>query len=105
MFPDKMEKTIKESSCSGGFEFGRNWKRFLSLLDEERIAAAEESFKTMLETNDLKGKSLFDIGSGSGLFSLAARRLGASVRSFDCDPESVACTAELKKRYFPEDKN
>src|SRR5262249_43336829 len=44
-----------------------------------------------------------DVGSGSGLFSLAARRLGARVRSFDFDPQSVACTEELKQRYFPGD--
>ncbi len=100
-----MRKNNKENNHSVGFEFGKNWKRFLSLLDEERIAAAEESFKTMLGINDLKGKSLLDIGSGSGLFSLAARRLGARVHSFDCDLESAACTAELKERYFPEDEN
>ena len=29
-------------------------------------------------------------------------RLGASrVYSFDYDPQSVACTQELKQRYFP----
>ena len=44
-----------------------------------------------------------DIGSGSGLFSLAARRLGASVHSFDYDPHSVACTQELRERYFKKD--
>jgi 2-polyprenyl-6-hydroxyphenyl methylase/3-demethylubiquinone-9 3-methyltransferase len=37
------------------------------------------------------------------LFSLAARRLGARVFSFDYDPQSVACTAELRRRYFPHD--
>jgi SAM-dependent methyltransferase len=36
------------------------------------------------------------------LFSLAAMRLGARrVHSFDFDPDSVACTAELRRRYFP----
>jgi len=34
---------------------------------------------------------------------LAARRLGARVHSFDYDPRSVACTRELKRRYFPDD--
>ena len=51
----------------------------------------------------LDGKSFIDVGCGSGLFSLAARRLGARVRSFDYDPQSVACTAELKRRYFSDD--
>jgi len=85
------------------FEFGKNWSRFLSCLNEERIIGAENSLKTMLEVEDLKGKSFLDIGCGSGLFSLAAHRLGANVRSFDYDPQSAACTRELKRRYFPDD--
>lgn len=58
------------------FEFGKNWKLFLSLLNEERILEADKSLKQMLEISDLKGKSFLDIRSGSGLFSLAARRFG-----------------------------
>src|SRR3712207_1360016 len=87
------------------FEFGENWSRFLELLDDGRIARAEESLKTMLEVESLEGKSFLDIGSGSGLFSLAARRLGARVHSFDYDPQSVACTMELRRRFFPEDSD
>ena len=83
------------------FEFGDNWARFLALLNNERIAAAERSLERML--GPLGGKSFLDAGSGSGLFSLAARRLGAKVHSFDYDPKSVACTIELKRRYFPQD--
>jgi 2-polyprenyl-3-methyl-5-hydroxy-6-metoxy-1,4-benzoquinol methylase len=85
------------------FEFGANWARFLELLDERRIATAEDSLRRMLEVEDLRGKSFLDIGSGSGLFSLAARRLGARVHSFDYDPQSVACTRELRRRYFTDD--
>jgi 2-polyprenyl-3-methyl-5-hydroxy-6-metoxy-1,4-benzoquinol methylase len=87
------------------FEFGENWKRFLTLLNEERIEQAVTSLKTMLTVDDLDGKSFLDIGSGSGLFSLAAKRLGARVVSFDYDPQSVACTRELKARYFKDDKD
>jgi SAM-dependent methyltransferase len=57
----------------------------------------------MLNFESLHGKSFLDVGSGSGLFSLAARRLGARVHSFDYDPYSFASTAELRRRYFPED--
>jgi 2-polyprenyl-6-hydroxyphenyl methylase/3-demethylubiquinone-9 3-methyltransferase len=85
------------------FEFGRNWARFLEVLDEERIAAAERDLRDMLRVERLDGLSFLDIGSGSGLSSLAARRLGARVRSFDYDPQSVACTSELRRRYFPSD--
>jgi 2-polyprenyl-3-methyl-5-hydroxy-6-metoxy-1,4-benzoquinol methylase len=83
------------------FAFGRNWRRFLQYLSEERIAEAEKSLRVMLEIDSLSGKSFLDIGCGSGLFSLAAMRLGAKrVHSFDYDPQSVACTEELRRRYF-----
>ena len=87
------------------FEFGKNWSAFLSVLDETRIVKAEESLKEMLECESLAGKTFLDIGSGSGLFSLAARRLGAKVHSFDYDSNSFACTQELRNRYFPNDPN
>src|SRR5579863_4542261 len=85
------------------FEFGQNWTRFLATLDEGHIAIAEQSLPDMLGVETLSGKRFLDIGSGSGLFSLVARRLGATVYSFDYDPQSVACTAELKRRYFADD--
>jgi 2-polyprenyl-3-methyl-5-hydroxy-6-metoxy-1,4-benzoquinol methylase len=84
------------------FEFGRNWRNFLSVVDEERIRSAERSLCAMLECEDLSGRSFLDVGCGSGLFSLAAVRLGARVRSFDVDPESVACAEELKRRFAPD---
>ena len=85
------------------FEFGKNWSQFLTILDEKRIAIAEQSLQEMLAIDHLQGKSFLDIGSGSGLFSLAARRLGATVHSFDFDPLAAACSAQLKERYFPGD--
>jgi 2-polyprenyl-6-hydroxyphenyl methylase/3-demethylubiquinone-9 3-methyltransferase len=87
------------------FEFGKNWSRFLTVLNDTRIHEAEKSLKQMLDVDSLEGKKFLDIGAGSGLFSLAARRLGAQVHSLDYDPNSVACTLELRRRYFPNDKN
>ena len=85
------------------FEFGKNWSRFLTVLDERRIRQAEGSLQEMLERESLAGVRFLDVGSGSGLFSLAARRLGATVQSFDYDPQSVACTLELRSRFFCDD--
>jgi len=85
------------------FPFGENWRRFLRVLDEERIVAAEESLLRMLGVDSLGGRSFLDVGCGSGLLSLAARRLGARVHSLDYDPASVACTRELRRRYFDGD--
>jgi len=87
------------------FEFGKNWSRYLSVLDDERIQTAEDSLKDMLGVTTLEGKAFLDAGSGSGLFSLAARRLGARVTSFDYDPDSVACTSSLKERFFANDRD
>jgi len=89
----------KESVRERRFGFGKNWARFLADIDEERIERAAGSLSLMLETTDLTGKTFLDVGCGSGLFSLAARRLGAKVRSFDYDTESVACTDELRRRF------
>lgn len=85
------------------FEFGKNWRQFLKVVDDERIDAAAKSLCQMLACDDLQGKSFLDVGCGSGLFSLAGRKLGAFVHSFDVDEQCVACANELKRRYFPDD--
>jgi SAM-dependent methyltransferase len=85
------------------FSFGENWLAFLDHLDDERIAEAERSVQALCGLRRLDGKRVLDIGSGSGLFSLAARRLGAIVHSFDYDPQSVAGTRKLKDRFFSGD--
>ncbi|MEO8006210.1 MAG: 50S ribosomal protein L11 methyltransferase, partial [Betaproteobacteria bacterium] len=100
---DFHQDATREISQGARFEFGSNWARFLGVVNEERIAEAEKSLTEMLGTERLDGKRFLDIGSGSGLFSLAARRLGADVHSFDFDPQSVACTIEMKRRYRPGD--
>ena len=97
--------SFEEQVAAGDrFEFGRNWSRFLAVLDDERIRAAEVSLREMLQVDDLQGRTFIDIGSGSGLSSLVAMRLGASrVHSFDFDPHSVGCAQELRRRYYPGD--
>src|SRR5689334_18415433 len=93
----------EEVTTGQRFKFGANWSEFLKRLSPERIDDAEQSLRRMLEVERLDGKTFLDVGSGSGIFSLAARSLGARVTSFDFDPQSVACTAELKRRYFDDD--
>ena len=81
------------------FGFGANWRRFLATVDEARIAQAAVSLAEALGGPSIDGRRFLDAGCGSGLFSLAARRLGASVVSFDYDPASVACAEELRRRF------
>ncbi len=99
----KIPEASGEILAGQRFAFGRNWQRFLTVLDEDRIRRAGESLRDMLEVSDLDGKRFLDVGSGSGLFSLAARRMGADVVSFDYDPQAVSCTAELRRRFLPDD--
>jgi 2-polyprenyl-3-methyl-5-hydroxy-6-metoxy-1,4-benzoquinol methylase len=91
------------SEATGHFAFGANWRRFLSVMTDARIAKAEASLIEMLGVPTLRGKRMLDIGCGSGLFSLAAKRLGAEVYSFDYDALSVACAQELKRVHSPGD--
>lgn len=94
MFP------LKESDVTVRFAFGRNWQDYVSHLPATAPAEAERSLGQMLGADAVKGKRFLDVGSGSGLFSLAAVRLGAaSVHSFDYDSDSVACTRSLKERF------
>lgn len=99
----EMVSTMQTAGEELRFGFGDNWKAFVQHVDDGRLAEAEKSVKFLLGLDRLDGKTFLDIGSGSGLFSLAARRLGARVHSFDFDPASVASTASLKERYFPGD--
>jgi len=85
------------------FAFGANWLRFIAEMQPVTIAHAEQSLRRLLECNSLAGKRFLDIGSGSGLFSLAARRLGAHVHSLDSDMQSVMCAQALKDRFASAD--
>ncbi len=95
----------REIASGTRFEFGKNWRAFLDKLSSEQVGWAQRSLEDYLGRGNLLGKSFLDIGSGSGLFSLAARRLGARVSSFDFDPESVACTSHVKGHFFPGDED
>jgi 2-polyprenyl-3-methyl-5-hydroxy-6-metoxy-1,4-benzoquinol methylase len=101
--PDLSHQNKNEIKAGERFAFGENWRKFLHHINEERIDEAVRGLKEMLELTDLTGKTFLDVGCGSGLFSLAARKLNATVISFDYDPESTACATELKSRFYPND--
>lgn len=100
---DLKSKRSEEVSQGPRFRFGKNWEKFLRHLTEERIVRAQNSLLETIGKDTLAGKEFLDIGCGSGLFSLAARRLGAKVTSFDYDADSVQCAQYLKERFYPDD--
>ena len=71
--------------------FGDNRLDFARDLRPSQIVDAERSVRDLLGRDSLCGLRFADVGCGSGLFSLAARRLGARVHSFDCDIDSARC--------------
>ena len=89
------------TTSDGAFDFGSNWHSFLSSITNERILIAEQHLQSVLQLGNmgLAGKTFLDVGSGSGLFSLAAYRLGGKVLSFDLNPLAVTCARELRAMY------
>ncbi len=87
------------------FSFGKNWQRFLRLLDKSRIYESERSLEEFIPRTEFKDKTFLDVGSGSGLSSLSARNFGSSVHSFDYDSNSVDCTREVRDRFYPDDRD
>ena len=51
-----MSDVSREVAERKRFNFGENWNRFLTVLDEEHIREAEKSLKQMLEAENLEGK-------------------------------------------------
>lgn len=88
-----------EINVGSRFAFGQNWLRFLTNLDESSIQDAVADMSEKLDCTSMAGQRFLDIGSGSGLSSLAAYRMGAEVTSFDYDQDSVACTKLLRDQY------
>jgi 2-polyprenyl-6-hydroxyphenyl methylase/3-demethylubiquinone-9 3-methyltransferase len=85
------------------FRFGQNWQDFSRHLSDARIEVARSALVQL--AGNLEGHRFLDIGCGSGLSSLAAYRQGATVVSFDADPDSVACTRDVRQRYGGNSKN
>jgi len=80
------------------FHFGENWSSYVeSYLTEELMNEAIASVRNFCGEANIKDKTFIDIGCGSGLFSLAAYKLGArKIISLDIDENSVACCKRLK---------
>ncbi|MEM9250779.1 MAG: class I SAM-dependent methyltransferase [Planctomycetota bacterium] len=81
---------------SDRFAFGKNWQRYLVHAEEREFEIARNCLKELLGQDDMSGLTFLDIGSGSGIHSLAAANLGACVTSFDYDSDSVAATRKVK---------
>jgi predicted RNA methylase len=88
------------------FSFGENWAQYAEKIDERRIEEAEKSLIRLVGREAIQGRTFLDIGCGSGLFSLAALRLGCKrLLAVDLDPNSVQTTRKTLERYAPAGAN
>jgi len=91
------------TDVSTHFEFGANWKDYSEKIDDEAIRHAEAGVLKLIPKEDIEGRTFLDIGSGSGLHSLAALRLGArSVMAVDIDANSIETTRKVVAANWPE---
>lgn len=83
------------------FSFGKNWNDFIKkYYSDDRLSEAVKSLKKISQRDSLQDKTFLDIGSGSGLFSLAAYKLGATrIESMDLDPFSIQTTNYVREHY------
>ncbi len=82
------------------FPFGDNWASYSEVVTDDKLDQAERDLLRLVGDDcELAGRRFLDIGSGSGIHSCAAARLGASVVSIDIDPGSVATTERLSRQF------
>ncbi len=86
------------------FDFGSNWQAFSEQrVDQHRLGLAVQSLESLLQRDSLLGASFLDVGCGSGLFSLAAKELGAAkVVGIDINPRCIAVCEQNRERLEPE---
>ncbi|HEY3777188.1 MAG TPA: methyltransferase domain-containing protein [Rhizomicrobium sp.] len=83
------------------FRFGQNWADFARQIEQPRIEQAQRDLARLLGHDHLDGLRFLDIGSGSGIHSLAALRMNAEITAIDIDADSVSTTRALLARFAP----
>src|SRR5947209_6575303 len=78
------------------FSFGQNWRDFVESISEDSVRRARSDIEEWLGRDAVSGKTVLDIGCGSGIHSLCFHLLGArEIVSLDVDPYSVESTRVL----------
>jgi 2-polyprenyl-6-hydroxyphenyl methylase/3-demethylubiquinone-9 3-methyltransferase len=88
--------SLAQESGSPSFSFGKNWQDYLNGVTSVHLEDAERDIDYWIGTQALRGKSVIDIGSGSGIHSSRFIKMGAArVVSLDADVHSVEATRRM----------
>jgi len=97
---EQVRKASARNFSKNRFEFGENWRSFVSKVGDEQINLAVSKLQELIPNFSFANKSALDIGCGSGIHSLALLKLGCRyVESFDYDPICVQTTQNLLSLY------
>lgn len=78
------------------FSFGKNWRSYVDSMTDDRVEGARKDIEEWLGHDGVQGKTVLDIGCGSGIHSLSYYLLGAKeILSFDADKYSIEATQIL----------
>lgn len=101
---DDFKNQLTNMQETGEFSFGFNWLDYVKTrLNEEIIQTHVNDLQAIYNQAEisLSGKSVFDIGCGSGLSSLSFARLGCSkIVGIDVDPYSVEASNYTKVNFL-----
>jgi 2-polyprenyl-6-hydroxyphenyl methylase/3-demethylubiquinone-9 3-methyltransferase len=83
------------------YDFGEQWSEYAQRITDADLRSSETAFHDLLPKGfDPVGKSILDIGCGSGIHSVAAARTGFSrVAALDYYEGSIHATKSMAQRY------
>ena len=84
------------------FNFGKNWHNYSRNVSKKELGIIQQSLLELFNDRQIKEKSFLDIGCGSGLFSIAAKQLGAvRVAGLDVLKDSIKTSKKNLLRFLP----
>jgi 2-polyprenyl-6-hydroxyphenyl methylase/3-demethylubiquinone-9 3-methyltransferase len=94
-----MATALKDASSH--FAFGENWASYAGSVTEAQLRQAQSGLEKLVGKR-LDGKRFLDIGSGSGVHTVAALKMGArEAMAIDIDARSVQTTRSVLQRFAP----